>query len=141
MRSAVIFIAGVLFAVGLGVSGMTQPHKIIGFLDLLGSWDPSLLFVMVGAVAIHSIAYITLNKQKGPVFESSYSLPNSEKISKKLIIGSLLFGVGWGLSGFCPGPGVVSLFSGNIASISFVISMLIGMFAFRQMGKGEKADG
>lgn len=133
MFHLISFLSGLVFALGLGISGMTQPQKIVGFLDVFGSWDPSLLFVMIGAIGIHSLAYLTLPKK--------FSIPGTQQITKKLVIGSFLFGVGWGISGFCPGPGVVSLFSGNGSSVIFVLSMLIGMFFYRLLFSVKREDG
>ncbi len=141
MSLFVSFISGIIFALGLGISGMTQPQKIVGFLDIFGDWDPALAFVMVGAIAVHSVAYLTLKPEKGPALKESYSIPDKSRITKSLVIGSLLFGIGWGLSGFCPGPGVVSLFSGNAASVNFVVSMIIGMFIYRKTFSSDKVDG
>lgn len=141
MSLFVSFISGIVFALGLGISGMTQPQKIVGFLDLFGDWDPALAFVMVGAIAVHSVAYLTLKPEKGPALKEGYSIPDKSQITKSLVIGSLLFGIGWGLSGFCPGPGVVSLFSGNTASVNFVVSMIIGMFIYRKTFSSDKVDG
>ena len=138
MALIVSLLSGIIFAIGLGISGMTQPQKIVGFLDLFGDWDPTLLFVMVGAIGVHSLAYLTRKKDKGPQFTSEYSIPESQTITKSLIIGSALFGMGWGISGYCPGPGVVSLFSGHLASLNFVISMIVGMFIFRLVGRNKK---
>ncbi len=141
MSLIVSFLSGIIFALGLGISGMTQPQKIVGFLDLFGNWDPALAFVMVGAIAVHSVAYLTLKPEKGPALKGSYSIPKKSQITKSLVTGSLLFGIGWGLSGFCPGPGVVSLFSGNMASVNFVVSMVIGMFIYRKTFSSDKVDG
>jgi len=141
MAHLVSLLAGGLFAVGLGVSGMTQPQKIVGFLDLFGAWDPALIFVMVGAIAVHSLSYLTLNQNKKPLFAGGFSIPPKGTITKPLIIGSFLFGGGWGLSGFCPGPGVVSLFSGNVASVNFVASMVVGMLVFRFFKNEKREDG
>lgn len=141
MTLLVAFISGIIFALGLGISGMTQPQKIVGFLDIFGNWDPALAFVMIGAIAVHSLAYLTLKPEKGPLLKATYSIPQKSKITKSLIVGSLLFGVGWGLSGFCPGPGVVSLFSGNLASLNFVVFMIMGMFVYRRTFSSDKVDG
>ena len=135
MFNLVSFISGIIFAIGLGISGMTQPQKVIGFLDIFGDWDPSLMFVMIGAIIVHSISYFTLKKTQKPKLDSKYYIPTDTKINKSLIVGSLLFGLGWGISGFCPGPGIVSLFSGYTASIYFVISMIGGMFLYRLFSK------
>ena len=128
-RSIVAFIVGVIFALGLGLGGMTQPQKIISFLDVT-AWDPSLLFVMVGAVGVHSLLYPLVRRRKSPLLDSQFHIPESRHISRHLILGSLIFGIGWGLGGYCPGPAVVSMASGQAAAFVFVAMMLIGMFAY-----------
>lgn len=115
-----------MFGTGLAVSGMTQPSKVIGFLDVGGQWDPSLLFVMGGAVAVHALAYRWMRRRSAPLFADS--LPAASRIDAKLLIGSALFGIGWGLSGYCPGPAVVSLAALAPGAIVFVVTMLLGMF-------------
>jgi uncharacterized membrane protein YedE/YeeE len=125
------FIAGFVFAVGLAISGMTQPEKVIGFLDITGDWDPSLMFVMVGAIAVHAAAYhLWLKKWKRPLLVENFSLPTSKVIDGRLLLGSALFGVGWGLGGFCPGPALVSTMSYDRSVLTFVLSMLAGMVGF-----------
>lgn len=131
-------VVGFIFAIGLGLSGMTQPQKVIGFLDLFGHWDPSLIFVMAGGVMVHFITYRFIIKRKSPLFSPVWHVPTKREITPALIIGSVLFGIGWGLAGFCPGPAVTSLASFQIQPFIFVISMLIGMFLFRQLDKKLK---
>lgn len=129
--SCAAFGVGLLFALGLGVSGMTQVQKVVGFLDIFGHWQPALIFVMGGAIIVHFIAYRFIMKQKAPLFDSRWHLPTHKDISPSLIGGSLLFGIGWGLGGFCPGPAVVSLSSFQSRPWIFVVSMLAGMLVFR----------
>lgn len=129
-KSLVSFISGLIFSIGLGLSGMLQPTKIVGFLDLFGNWDPSLIFVMAGAIIVHALAYFFIKKKESPLLSPKFFLPSKTKIDRQLLLGAGLFGIGWGISGFCPGPGLVSLASGELASLIFVASMLIGMFAF-----------
>lgn len=119
---------GILFAIGLGVSGMTDPNKVLGFLQLTEKWDPSLAFVMMGAIAVHGSSYALFRKKNTPFFASSFDRPSSTSITPALIIGSLIFGLGWGLGGFCPGPAVVSSVSLHPKIIAFVVSMLCGFF-------------
>lgn len=140
MKVLISLLSGFIFAIGLGLSGMTQPQKIVGFLDLFGNWDPTLIFVMVGAIAVHSISYLTLSRSKKPIFALSYSIPKKNDLTKGLIIGSFLFGIGWGLSGFCPGPGIVSLFSGDQSSLFFVGFMIIGMFCNRLVSNFKRVN-
>ena len=137
MFQITVFLCGVLFAVGLGISGMTQPAKIIAFLDVTGKWDPSLLFVMGGAVAINMILYRLSMRRSQPVFQDSFIIPSRRKINSRLIIGSSLFGVGWGLSGYCPGPAWVASVNGAMSTLAFLIAMLVGMYLF-QMLQAEK---
>lgn len=126
MRILVGLMAGMIFGIGLIVSGMTNPSKVIGFLDLFGNWDYSLAFVMGGAVLVNLIFFKLILKKK-PVLDSSHSLPLKTDIDKSLIFGSILFGVGWGLAGICPGPGIVNLVTLDHKAIIFVISLVIGM--------------
>ena len=122
------FLCGTLFSVGLGISGMTQPEKVIGFLDVLGEWDLSLAFVMCGAVLTYLVLQLLIQRKfPTPLLEKSFQLPKIKDIDRSLIIGSLLFGSGWGLGGYCPGPGITSLGSGSFNAIMFVFSMGVGM--------------
>jgi uncharacterized protein len=120
--------AGALFGAGLVVSGMTRPDKVIGFLDPFGGrWDPSLALVMASAIAVHTIVYHRVRRRPSPLLVSSWSLPSRRDVDGKLLLGAALFGVGWGLGGYCPGPGVVSLAGGAASSIVFVGVMLATM--------------
>ncbi|HEX8952501.1 MAG TPA: DUF6691 family protein, partial [Polyangia bacterium] len=130
MKAAVGVVCGLLFAIGLAVSGMTLPSKVLGFLDLFGgAWDPSLAFVMVGAIGVFALARRLAPRR--PLFEQRYPLLRSRGIDRRLVVGSLLFGVGWGLIGFCPGPAVVAFGAGVPGSLVFGASLLIGMAAFQ----------
>lgn len=119
--------AGALFGVGLLISGMTQPAKVIGFLDVTGDWDPSLAFVMGGAVAVNSILFRVVRRRTGPWFDIKFHLPTRRDIDLALVAGAALFGIGWGLSGLCPGPGLVSSASGNVPALAFTGAMIVGM--------------
>jgi uncharacterized membrane protein YedE/YeeE len=119
----------VLFGAGLVVSGMTQPEKVLGFLDPLGSFDASLMFVMIGAIALHLVAYRWRATRSAPFYAPKFLVPTRRDLDIKLILGALIFGVGWGLGGYCPGPGIVSLAGGSVQALTFVGAMLIGMFA------------
>ncbi|MEO0811429.1 MAG: DUF6691 family protein [Myxococcota bacterium] len=136
MLAWVAFVAGAVFAVGLGVSGMTLPSKVIGFLDLFGGqWDPSLAFVMGGAVSVYAIAFQLIRRRSKPVIASQFQLPNSAPlVDRRLIAGAVLFGVGWGLGGFCPGPALVSSAALGQSALVFTASMLAGMVMFRAVG-------
>jgi uncharacterized membrane protein YedE/YeeE len=132
MKSAMAALAvGFVFALGLGISGMTQPKKVVGFLDLFGVWDPSLIFVMVGAILVHFVTYRLIRKRTSPLFSVHWHVPTKKDITPALVVGALLFGVGWGLAGFCPGPAMTSLASFEGKPAIFVVSMLFGMYLFR----------
>lgn len=120
--------SGVLFGVGLAVSGMTRPEKVIGFLDVGGAWDASLAFVMAGAIAVHFLAYRLIRGRRAPLWADKFGIPTRRDIDAKLLAGAALFGVGWGLGGYCPGPGVVSLAAGGEGAVVFVATLLLGMF-------------
>ena len=124
------FFVGLLFGWGLLISGMTEPSKVIGFLDLAGSWDPSLAMVMGGAIAVGFFAFGTAKKRTSNFFGGALHLPTSSDIDKRLLLGSLLFGAGWGLAGFCPGPGIVSMADGQPKAVVFVAAMIAGMLVF-----------
>ena len=124
------FLVGLLFGLGLILSGMTDPGKVIGFLDLAGLWDPSLALVMGGAIAVGFFAFAIAKKRTVNFLGGALHLPKSNQIDKPLVIGAVLFGAGWGLAGFCPGPGLVSLASGNVKGAFFVAFMLVGMQLF-----------
>ncbi len=129
------FVVGFIFAIGLGVSGMTQPSKVVGFLDLFGNWDPSLIFVMVGAIALHSVTYKLIRKRKSPLLAVDWQVPSKKNLSPALIIGAILFGIGWGLAGYCPGPAVTSMASFQLQPWLFVGAMLLGMLLFKQIDR------
>ncbi|QWD73511.1 hypothetical protein FD961_05300 [Polynucleobacter sp. TSB-Sco08W16] len=118
---------GVLFAWGLIISGMTNPQKILGFLDLAGLWDPSLIFVMVGAVIVGLAGFYVVSKRTETFFGGALHIPRRRDITKPLVIGSLIFGAGWGIAGFCPGPAIVALGAGQLKALVFLIAMLAGM--------------
>lgn len=121
------FVVGLLFAVGLGISGMTQPQKVIGFLQLTKDWDPSLMFVMMGAIPVHALAYRLIRGRKSPLFDMKFHVPQSREITKPLIVGSALFGFGWALGGFCPGPAIASFGAGAPSAVLFVVFLVAGM--------------
>jgi uncharacterized membrane protein YedE/YeeE len=119
------FICGLLFGCGLVISGMVDPAKVIGFLDVTGSWDPSLAFVMVGALSIFAPVYwLVIRRRSAPLFANAFSLPTRRDIDGPLVVGAALFGMGWGLVGFCPGPALVALASGQLSIFAFVASMI-----------------
>jgi hypothetical protein len=128
MKNIITLVAGIIFGIGLILSGMTNPSKVIGFLDIAGNWDPSLAFVMVGAILIGFFGFRQAEKTNATLFNEPIHLPGKTHITKELIIGSLLFGAGWALAGFCPGPAIVALGAGYTEAIIFVVAMLLGMF-------------
>jgi len=124
------FLVGLLFGLGLILSGMTDPGKVLGFLDIAGIWDPSLALVMGGAIAVGFFAFAIAKKRTVNFLGGALHLPKSNEIDKPLVIGAMMFGAGWGLAGFCPGPAFVSLASGQIKAAMFVVFMLVGMQVF-----------
>jgi uncharacterized membrane protein YedE/YeeE len=133
------FVSGVLFAIGLAISGMTQPAKVIAFLDVAGGrWDPSLMCVMVGAIGVYAPFYWAVRRRGRTLLGSPLSLPTQRRIDKRLLAGAAIFGVGWGLGGYCPGPGVTALASGSLTPVIFVAAMLGAswLFAFVQQRSG-----
>ena len=123
-----LFICGILFSIGLGISGMTQPQKVIGFLDVFGEWDLSLAFVMGGAVLSYLILQLWIQRNFSiPVLGGSFQITTRKDLDRSLIIGALLFGSGWGLGGYCPGPAITSLGSGSLNALLFVVAMGVGM--------------
>ena len=127
MKNTITFLAGLIFGLGLIVSGMTNPANIIGFLDIAGNWNPSLVFVMVGGISIAFFAFRYMANKKLTLFKEPVHLPSTTQLSKELVIGSLLFGAGWGLAGFCPGPALVALGTGSKQAGIFALAMLVGM--------------
>lgn len=137
-RTIVAFLAGLLFGVGLIVAQMTNPAKVIGFLDVTGAWDPSLAFVMVGAIAVYSVAYwLSRARRARPFLAPEFRLPANRRIDRPLILGSLIFGAGWGLSGFCPGPAITSAGFGEPRVWVFLGAMLAGMLALRLRDRSQ----
>ena len=127
MRSLVTVFTGLIFGIGLIMSGMTNPAKVQNFLDLFGTWDPSLALVMGGAILITMPGFWLVQKRQTPFFEDAFLIPQKTNLDFYLLTGSAIFGIGWGLGGFCPGPVVVSISNGSVGTILFVITMLIGM--------------
>lgn len=130
-RVGAAFLVGLVFSLGLGISGMTQPQKVVGFLQLGSGWDPSLMFVMMGAIPVHAIVYYWIRNKKSPLFDSKWHVPTSKEITKPLVVGSALFGFGWALGGYCPGPALTSLGAGSRSAMVFVGFMVIGMILQR----------
>lgn len=129
MTRVVAFLVGVLFALGLGLGGMTQPPRVLGFLDVAGDWDPTLAFVMFAAVAVYAVAARIAAGRSHPRYAATFSMPTRRDIDTRLVAGAATFGVGWGLAGLCPGPALTSLGSGETAAFVFVAAMLVGLRA------------
>lgn len=128
MRILSAFAFGMLFAVGLGVAGMTRPAKVIGFLDITGAWDPTLGIVMAAAVGVSSLLFTLILRRPASLLGERFDLPSTTRIDARLLGGAALFGIGWGLSGYCPGPAVVAAASGNPSTMIFLVSMLVGLY-------------
>ena len=126
-------LAGAIFAVGLGLSGMTDANKVLNFLDIFGQWDPSLAFVMVGAIGVHSILWRIIKRLDTPVFSSKFALTELKALDRPLILGAGLFGIGWGLAGYCPGPALVSLANLSGDALTFCMAMFIGIFVHKRV--------
>jgi uncharacterized membrane protein YedE/YeeE len=143
------FLSGALFGAGLLVSGMVRPEKVVGFLDVFGVWDPSLMLVMVGAIGVHAILLRLIRRRARPLFEPSFFEPAKRHVDGPLVAGAALFGVGWGLGGYCPGPALAAVGAGNGKAVLFVAAMLVGMagqhafaaFSSRSEGKRDAQSG
>ena len=145
MRShrTIEFIVGLIFGIGLILSGMTDPGKVVGFLDLGGAWDPSLAFVMGAAILVGAIAFALAKNRSTTLIGNEFRLPDSRNIDKSLVAGSVLFGIGWGLAGFCPGPALVAVGMGVPKAVAFFMAMLAGMALFEVVNRrwpGESAQ-
>ena len=137
MSAITALLAGLLFGIGLMVSGMSNPAKVLGFLDLAGRWDPSLAFVMVGAIVIGSLAFLIAKRRQRSLLGLPMQLPSTTDITPRLVIGSALFGIGWGMGGFCPGPALVALGAGYPKAVGFVLAMVAGMLVFEVLERSK----
>lgn len=129
------FAAGLLFALGLGIGGMTQPARVIGFLDVAGRWDPTLALVMAAALTVYAPLYRLIVRRRAPLLGERFEVPTRRDLDAALLLGAAVFGVGWGLAGFCPGPAIVSLASGRLDPLVFTAAMLAGMALYRRATK------
>lgn len=127
------FLSGIVFAIGLGISGMTRPSKVIGFLDFAGAWDASLAFVMIGGICVFFVAYRLSRRMHAPLLAAQFSIPKRADLDAQLILGAAIFGAGWGLGGFCPGPAITSLASGALPVFVFVAAMAAGIYLHAMM--------
>ena len=130
MKLLASFISGLVFGLGLIVSGMSNPAKVLGFLDLAGAWDPSLALVMAGAIAVGAVAFAFADKRTVSLLGEPMQLPAARHIDRRLVGGAVVFGIGWGIAGFCPGPAIVALGLGQVKALVFVVAMLAGMGLF-----------
>lgn len=121
------YLIGLLFGFGLIISGMSNPQKVLGFLDLAGPWDPSLIFVMLGAILVGLAGFYIANNKSKAFFGNAMQIPKGKDINKPLVVGSFIFGIGWGIAGICPGPAIVALGSGHIKALAFILAMLFGI--------------
>ena len=128
MNNVVSLFCGIVFGIGLVISEMINPEKVLGFLNIFKNWDPSLAFVMIGALIVSTPVFHLFKNKKKPLFSSNFLISSNKEVDKKLIIGSVLFGCGWGLIGLCPGPAITSLALLNINSVFFVTSMFVGFY-------------
>lgn len=137
MGKLATLLSGLLFGTGLTISGMVNPMKILNFLDIFGPWDATLIIVMGAGLVVTLLGYQIIFKRNAPLFATSFRLPTSQDIDVKLLGGAALFGLGWGITGFCPGPAIASLVFGRTESITFVIAMAAGMIVTRQIQKSD----
>jgi uncharacterized membrane protein YedE/YeeE len=138
MPTITALLAGLMFGLGLLVSGMADPAKVLGFLDLAGPWDPSLALVMVGAIAVGTVAFSIAKRRQRSLLGQDMRLPAARQVDRRLIGGSLLFGAGWGLAGFCPGPALTALGMGEAKAAVFVAAMLAGMAAYEGLQRRRR---
>ncbi|MFO7908890.1 MAG: DUF6691 family protein [Halomonas sp.] len=127
------YLAGLLFGLGLAISGMTDPARVLGFLDIAGAWDPTLMFVLGGAVVTSFVGYRLVFKQTAPLFGERFQLPTRQDLDVKLLGGAALFGIGWGLSGYCPGPAIASIGGISLPLAAMLVTMVIGWFAAQRI--------
>jgi uncharacterized membrane protein YedE/YeeE len=135
MVNAASFISGLVFGLGLILAGMANPAKVLGFLDLAGTWDPSLAFVMGGAIAVATGAFAVARKRTRSILGAPMQLPTARDIDGRLVLGSLAFGIGWGIAGFCPGPALVAFGAGLPKAVIFVVAMLVGMLGYELINR------
>ncbi len=139
MLAASALVTGLLFGLGLMVSGMADPSKVLGFLDLAGAWDPSLILVMVGAIAVSGVGFVAARRRTVSLLGVGIHLPGTRGLDRRLVGGSVLFGIGWSIAGFCPGPALVALGMGEVKAVVFVGAMLAGMVLFEFVEKRRRA--
>lgn len=134
-NNLIALLAGIIFGLGLAVSQMIDPNKVLNFLDITGNWDPSLAFVMMGALGVGIISFRFILKRPAPVFDDAFHVSHKSQLDKPLVIGSAVFGIGWGMTGYCPGPAVASLGLVSIEAVIMVASIYVGFFSYRFLVK------
>ena len=132
-KNASALAAGLLFGLGLAISQMVNPEKVLDFLDVSGNWDPSLALVMAGAVGVAMLAFRFVLKRKQPLFDDEFHLPRLTKVDRRLLVGSAIFGLGWGIGGYCPGPGIAALSAGSVEALVFVAGMALGSVLYQRV--------
>ncbi|MCU4362777.1 MULTISPECIES: DUF6691 family protein [Acinetobacter] len=137
MKNIFAFLFGSLFSLGLMISGMSNPEKVLGFLDIFGQWDISLMFVMLGAIAVAFIPFQKAIKSPKTLFNEQIQLPTNTQIDQRLIVGAFIFGIGWGIVGICPAPALTLIGLGHFEALYFIVAMLLGMFIYRILNKGN----
>ena len=135
MKMLMGYVAGLLFGLGLAISGMTDPARVLGFLDIAGAWDPTLMFVLGGAVVTSFVGYRLVFKQSAPLFGERFQLPTRQDLDSKLLGGAALFGIGWGLSGYCPGPAIASIGGISLPLAAMLVTMVVGWFAAQRLSR------
>ena len=140
MEKLFVLISGLLFGAGVTISGMVNPMKVLNFMDIFGHWDATLILVMGAALAVTLPGYQMVFKRKAPLFDPTFKVPVKKSIDAKLLAGAALFGLGWGISGFCPGPAVASVVFGRTESLTFVIAMAAGMIVTKQIQNRRRAQ-
>ena len=139
MKNLAVFASGLLFALGLGISGMTLPQKVIGFLDFAGeNWDPSLALVMIGSAGVFLLLHRLVLQRSSPLFNTEFHVPTRTDIDAPLVVGAALFGIGWGMVGLCPGPALTALVSGETQAWIFFVAMIVGMYAEGSLAVGNR---
>jgi uncharacterized membrane protein YedE/YeeE len=131
--NASALLTGLLFGLGLAISQMVNPNKVLDFLDVSGNWDPSLLLVMAGAVGVAMLAFRFVVRRGQPLFESEFNLPRLTKVDRRLLVGSAIFGAGWGIGGYCPGPGIAALSAGSVDALVFTAGMVLGSLLYGRL--------
>lgn len=141
MKLFVALLCGLLFGAGLAISQMVDPSKVINFLDIFGNWDPSLAFVMMGGISVFALGYFCIVKKRSkPVLSEQFDLPSNNQIDKKLLLGAVIFGLGWGLAGICPAPAIANISGGDSKILVFIIMMLVGMHSVTFLTKASRSQ-